>query len=691
MNALSIDFAPLLPLAALAVAGAAITAITVFSAVTRAPGAIWRIAVAIFLGVILTRPTLVSELREPLKDVIIVATDRTPSTEVAGRSTDIDKALADLRSRLDQYAKTLDVKEVEVHHTSIAASSEGTLMYGRLAEAIADIPRDRLAGAILLTDGQAHDMPKEAQRVSARAPVHVLLAGSSNMHDRRLVVVNAPAYGIVGKSITVTLRIEDSGRNSEAPARITIWRDGERFLEKTLPIGRDTPISFELEHGGPTVLEFSVEPGEDELTVENNRAVLSINGVRDRLRVLLVSGEPHPGERTWRNLLKSDPSVDLVHFTILRPPEKQDGTPINELSLISFPTRELFEVKLEDFDLVIFDRYRRRGVLPPVYLQNIVDYVEKGGALLEAVGPSFAGPFSIYRTPLGKILPGEPSGTVISRPFKPQISDLGMRHPVTSGLIGAGRGKTPKWGRWLRQIDVAVKRGRVLMQGVEDKPLLVLDRFGKGRVAQFNSDHIWLWARGFEGGGPQAELLRRLAHWLMKEPELEEDGLRMTFDGDRLLIERRRLEQSTSAEVELRVPDGSKRTIKLVAGEGGRETAAVPVSRAGLYVVRDASLTAHAAAGALNPKEIADLRSTDRHVRPLVEATGGAIKWINQGAVDIRRVRPGRSVAGDDWLGLWRNKSYIVRGVRRHSLLPALLALLVSIGLIAFTWRREGE
>ena len=691
MNALSIDFAPLVPLAALAVAGVAIVTVTVVCAVKCAPGAIWRIAAAIFLGVILTRPTLVSELREPLKDVVIVATDRTPSTEFAGRSAEIDMALADLRSRLDQYARTLDMREIEFRHTSIAASGKGTLLYGQLAEAIADIPRDRFAGAILLTDGQAHDMPKEAGKVSTRAPVHVLLAGSPNMRDRRLLVVNAPAYGIVGKSITVTLRVEDPGRSSEASAQITIRRDGERFLEKTLPIGRDTPISLELEHGGPTVLEFSVEPGKDELTVENNRAVLSINGVRDRLRVLLVSGEPHPGERTWRNLLKSDPSVDLVHFTILRPPEKQDGTPINELSLISFPTRELFEVKLEEFDLVIFDRYRRRGVLPPVYLQNIVEYVEKGGALLEAVGPSFAGPFSIYRTPLGKILPGEPSGTVIGRPFKPRISKLGMRHPVTSGLIGARRGETPTWGRWLRQIDVAVKRGQVLMQGVEDKPLLVLDRFGKGRVAQFNSDHIWLWARGFEGGGPQAELLRRLAHWLMKEPELEEDNLRITFDSDRLHIERRRLEQPTSAEVDLQMPDGSKNTIKLVPGEGGRETATVPVSRAGLYTVRDASLTAHVAAGALNPKEIADLGSTDRHVRPFVEATGGAIKWINQGAFDIRRVRPGRSVAGDDWLGLWRNEGYIVRGVRRHSLLPPVLALFVSIGLIAFTWRREGE
>ena len=128
--------------------------------------------------------------------------------------------------------------------------------------------------------------------------------------------------------------------------------------------------------------------------------MVSIDGVRDKLRVLLVSGEPHAGERTWRNLLKSDASVDLVHFTILRPPEKQDGTPINELSLIAFPTRELFQQKINEFQLIIFDRYARQGVLPIIYFDNIARYVRDGGAVLVAAGPDYASPTSIWRTPL---------------------------------------------------------------------------------------------------------------------------------------------------------------------------------------------------------------------------------------------------------------------------------------------------
>ena len=263
-------------------------------------------------------------------------------------------------------------------------------------------------------------------------------------------------------------------------------------------------------------------PGE--ITDQNNRAIAVIEGIRDRLRVLLVSGEPHPGERTWRNLLKSDPSVDLVHFTILRPPEKQDGTPIKELSLIAFPTRELFVEKLDQFDLIIFDRYNRQGVLPQLYLANVADYVEKGGAVLLAAGPDFASPAGLYYTPLGGILSTAPTGNMLEGAFKPQVTGIGERHPVTRGLPGWKK-DNPDWGRWFRLVDTEVSGDETVMSGLQDKPLLVLSRKGEGRVATLLSDHGWLWARGFEGGGPQTEMLRRMAHWLMKEPDLEEEAL----------------------------------------------------------------------------------------------------------------------------------------------------------------------
>jgi hypothetical protein len=408
--------------------------------------------------------------------------------------------------------------------------------------------------------------------------------------------------------------------------------------------------------------------------------------------VLLVSGEPHAGERVWRNILKSDPSVDLVHFTILRPPEKQDGTPIRELSLIAFPIRELFDVKLDEFDLIIFDRYSRRGVIPQAYLENVARYVRNGGAFLEAVGPSFGTPLSLARTPLGAILPTEPTGDVVEEGFKARVTDLGRRHPVTEGLPGEGAPDgEPSWGRWFRQVEARVHHGATIMSGDHGGPLLVLDRVGKGRVAQLLSDQMWFWARGFEGGGPQAELLRRLAYWLMKEPDLEENDLRAVVEGDRLVVTRRSLEPD-DRPVEVTAPDGSKRSLTLLPESGGRSTGSLPISEMGLYRVTDGSRTALAAAGPLNPVEFADVRSTPEKLAPIVAATGGGVFWAGAGSLpEIRRVSPGRVAAGRNWMGFRANGDYIVSGFSEMPLLPGIAALLLIVGGLLAAWRREGS
>ena len=692
INANFIEFAPLLPSPLLYLAAAAVLLIAVFSFCVRSRGAVWRVSASLFLLLLLLRPAFVSELRVPLKDVVVLAIDESPSTEVADRNSAIATELDRLKRRLVDYDKTLEVKEVRFRHRSILEAGSGTTLFKGVQEAIGSVPHGQIAGTILLSDGQIHDIPESLHPDALVAPFHVRLAGRSDMRDRRLIIKNAPAYGIVGKMLSFTVRVEDSNANSSAPALLTVRKNGRHISNKKVSTNLDTTIAVKIEHGGNNAIEFLVNKGPDELTVENNRAVLTVNGVRDRLRVLLVSGEPHPGERTWRNFLKSDPSVDLVHFTILRPPEKQDDTPINELSLISFPTRELFEMKLKQFDLVIFDRYRRRGILPPVYFQNIVDYVRDGGAVLEAAGPSYAGPFSIYRTALGKLLLGAPTGEVLNRPFKPQVTELGQRHPVTANLPGTRGEEQPRWGRWLRQIDTKLLRGNVLMSGADTKPLLVLDRFHKGRVAQLNSDHIWLWARGFEGGGPQAELLRRLAHWLMKEPDLEEDDLRATFDGKNLNIEQRSLVKRDKVEIELTDPAGRTRKVKLDDAKGGQHSSEVRVKHSGLYRIRQGDKTVLSAVGVLNPKEFADLRSTETVLRPVTEMSGGSMTWIaSDGPVDIRRIGQDRPAVGSDWIGLRRNDRHIVNGFDRVSLMPPLLALLLVAGLVAMAWKQEAD
>ena len=689
-NITDIIFAPHLPwwlISLLAIASAFLIG---YGAWRRATGTFWRALACTALLLAIAEPTLVSEQREQLSDVAAIVIDESQSQGIGDRRETTARALATLTQRLDRQ-RNLDVRVIRAGKNPLLQNTrrEGTLLFDALADALADAPRSRLAGVVIVTDGQVYDVPIDPAATIA-APVHVLLSGGKNERDRRLVIEQAPSYGIVGKKLELKVRIDDDGSELGRPVRLTLSKDAGEPEQHVVTVGRQRTIPFTLDHGGQTVLEIDISSDGEELTLENNRALVSVSGVRDRLRVLLVSGEPHPGERTWRNLLKADPSVDLVHFTILRPPEKQDGTPVRELSLIAFPVRELFEVKLKDFDLIIFDRYRRRGVLPQIYLGNIVDYVREGGAVLEAAGPAFATPLGLYRTPLGLVLPGHPTGVVHEVGFKPHLSKIGIRHPVTAALPGSD-GREPSWGRWFRMVEVAADRGDTLMDGVNRRPVLIVNRVGKGRVAQLLSDHAWLWTRGFENGGPHAELLRRLAHWLMKEPDLEEEQLRATASGDQLVISRRSL-SVTERSVTIRTPSGEQREAILPASENGLSEVRIGIEDIGLYRLEDGEHSAVAAVGPLNPLEFSDVRTTDHRLAPVAEATGGSVKWLSGRAVpDVRRIRPGQNASGPGWIGLLRNDSYLVTGVAQFSLMPPWIALILIVGLICWSWWREAR
>jgi len=686
---LSIAFSPLVPWPWLG-AGALLAALVLALAWLRhARGVVWRALVLAVLLLTLANPSAVIEDRKPLDDIGLVVVDDSPSQGIGERRAQTEAALA----AVEKAAKPLKHFELRVVRSTGQNPAEldsGTELYKALEDALDEIPRQRFAGAIMITDGQVHDAPSAQVAAELDAPLHVLLTGARNEADRRLTVVDAPSYGLVNKSLNLTVKVEDLPGPPQGQAKLTLRRDGGSETTVPIAVGENAKLPAVLDHAGQSVFELSVEPGPHSLTPLNKRAVVVINGVRDRLRVLLISGEPHPGERAWRNLLKSDPSVDLVHFTILRPPEKLDATPVRELSLITFPVHELFDVKLNEFDLIIFDRYRRRGELPSNYLQNIADYVNRGGALLAAVGPDYASPISIYYTPLGAVMPAEPTGQILERGFRPELTEIGKHHPVTAALPGADDKKQP-WGRWFRQVEARVHRGTALMSGDHAKPLLVLDRVGKGRVAQLLSDQMWLWARGFEGGGPQAEVLRRLAYWLMKEPDLEENDLRAAVEGDRLVVTRQSLEPD-DRPVTVMAPDGTSASLALTPDKGGRSTGSLVIAQMGLYRVSDGSHTALAAAGPLNPVEFADVRTTADKLGPVAQASGGGVFWVGDRSMpDIRRVSPGRAASGHNWLGVRENGDYLVTGFSEVPLFPALAALLLTIGLLLAAWRREGR
>ena len=382
-----------------------------------------------------------------------------------------------------------------------------------------------------------------------------------------------------------------------------------------------------------------------------------------------------------------------MHFTILRPPEKQDGTPINELSLIAFPTRELFQQKINEFHLIIFDRYARQGVLPIIYFDNIARYVRDGGAVLVAAGPDYASPTSLWRTPLDQILPAEPSGVTTDTAFRAALTNPGKRHPVTRGLEGSD--STPaKWSRWFRLVDTKTNNGTSVMEGPDNKPLLVLSREGEGRVGLLLSDHVWLWARGFEGGGPHLDLMRRLSHWLMKQPDLEEEALRLLVRGRDLVIERQTMADSVN-DVTLTLPSGATRTITLTAGAPGLWRGALRASELGLWRASDGKLNALVNVGPANPREFAEVTSTTEVLRPIAAATGGDVKRLaDASGVTLPRIvamRSGDTFRGDDWIGLKMREASVVRGIGVLPVFAGLLGLLLLVGALAATWAREGR
>ncbi|RVA64522.1 hypothetical protein, partial [Mesorhizobium sp. M7A.F.Ca.CA.001.08.1.1] len=605
----SISFEPLIswPLLALALVPLALLALV--GLWFRQRGSVFRFIALLALAAALFNPVFLNEEREPLKSVVALVVDRSQSQDIGDRTKQTDEALAGLQQRLGRF-KQFDVRVVEAGKSEAAEERTETRLFGALEGAFRDVPPSRIGGAIMITDGEVHDAPPGAPDFNA--PLHALITGNDHEKDRRIRFENAPRFGLVGKPLDMTYRVI-STENETGPVDVRVSVNGEQVAVEHATVGQAMPLQVTIPGAGRNIVELAIDREPGELTDTNNRAIALIDGIRENLRVLLVSGEPHAGERTWRNLLKSDASVDLVHFTILRPPEKQDGTPINELSLIAFPTRELFVEKIKDFDLIIFDRYQHRDVLPILYYDYISEYVEKGGALLIAAGPEYAGESSIARTPLMAALPAMPTGEVVDKAFYPRLTELGQRHPVTRGLDGSAT-EPPRWSRWFRTIGVQNPEGEVVMKGADNRPLLLLDRKGEGRVGMLLSDQGWLWARGFEGGGPHVQLYRRIAHWLMKEPELEEE--RLTADGRGMVLEiRRQTMADDPGAAQIITPSGKTLTVKLDKAEPGVFLGSVETSEIGLYQVANGDLTALAHVGPVNAPEFADVISTENRLK----------------------------------------------------------------------------
>ena len=644
----------------------------------KAPGNIFRSMLLFLIILSISNPTIISENRENIPDTVAVVLDLSPSQDINNRKDIAQKTYNNIKNELEKI-NNLDVRLKTIN------GERGSKIFEPLNSMIGDVPAERLAGAIIITDGQISDTPALLDNFNFKSPINVLLTGNKEEKDRRLIIESSPRFGIVGEEINIDIKVEDISA-SNPNALVSINMNDEIEQSRSIPIGEIVTITMPLERAGITSLNIEVEAGKEELTLQNNKAVVEINAIRERLKVMLVSGEPNMGLRSWRNLLNSDPSVDLIHFTILRPPNKQDLTPVGELSLIPFPSRELFQANLNDFDLIIFDQYHLRGILPQFYLKNVVEYVVNGGALLDASGPSYAGPYSLSLSPLQNILPTEPTGDVVLQEFIPIMTDYGERHPVTADLKD---NTSNNWGPWYRMVEGITVAGDVLLEGPESRPLLVLNRVGQGRVAQILSDQSWVWTKPGSNKGPQADLLRRLVHWLMKEPELEENELSARMDNNTILITKNSLILDNKPIISIS-PDNTKTEIILEDIGKGKQIGKILSPQEGTWKFSSGNSKISLIVGNSNSSEYLDVRTTDNIVKPIVEFTSGSINWVNnENLPKIRHLPKSKLNENNNHIKLVKNEKYFVKSLQQSTLTPWYLVLILSLTLLFLSWYRE--
>ena len=677
--------------------------------VLRKRGAVLRACALAVMAIALINPVMVEEQREPLKSTVGIVIDKSQSQNFGSRSKDTEEALKMLREELANHPE-FEPRLIEAKAISDNNNGSETRLFTPLNEAISDVAPARYAGTILITDGEVHDIEAANANTSGEKPVNALITGEPDEYDRQVKFVDPPRFGITNKPFKIRFEIQDKGKvpASARDAMVELKINGNVVFHQSEATNKEIETEITLPHAGKNIIEVTTSPLSGELTDVNNTAVTVVDGVRENLRVLLVSGEPHNGERTWRDLLKSDPSIDLVHFTILRPPEKADNTPLSQLSLIVFPTTELFVDKINDFDLVIFDRYQHYNVLPLIYYDYVAQYVKNGGALLMATGPEFAGDNSLARTPLLSVLPALPSGEIIEKPFTPSLTQAGLRHPVTRGLSGevvknnpdkTDTSKAQNWGRWLRQIAVQdSSKSTVLMNGADNRPLILLSHIGEGRVGMLLSDEGWLWARGFEGGGPYAALYRRMAHWLMKEPELEEEALSASGNGNRLTIRRQTMADKPDIAT-VHFPSGKTKNVTLEKQQEGVFEATLDTDEIGLFKVTNGDKEALTHIGAVNSPEYSELISTEEKLLPVAGTSGGAVTRLHQKAGDKATLPAIDVVKGKSLAPAQRQNRILLNAASEtrlvstsaFSLFNGVLALVASLLLLASLWYREGR
>ena len=424
----------------------------------------------------------------------------------------------------------------------------------RLRDALGDIARrtqgSDLAGIVIVSDGVAtgafaggaEDGDSQRFLGGLEAPVHTVWAGRPGLRDRAIAGLGADEFAFARTVVKIGVRVRSSGFEKRS-IPVTLTQAGKLVATGQVTVGGDTPeahveIAFSPARVGKFVYEVSVPEAPEEHVTENNRRAFVLRVIRDKVRVLQVAGRPSWDERWVRSFLEADPNVDLVSFFILRTPEDLQPVPSSEMSLIPFPTEELFEDELGSFDVILLQNfeYGPYGIAP--YLDNIRRFVAEGGSLAMIGGDLSFSSGGYWGTPVGQILPvllsprsvGDDQ-LISTEMFSPRLTDEGAHHPVTQ-LDFDPRRSQALWDSLPRLEGMNLVEGAhpdatvLAVHPRLKKPLLAVGEHLEGRTLALTTDSLWRW--GFVAAGEPGHdaaafstLWRNMLRWLIRDPDLE--------------------------------------------------------------------------------------------------------------------------------------------------------------------------
>ncbi len=687
-----------------------------FSVTNKIANSFTRVIILFIFTLIILQPSIKIEKGKVQKSILTFVIDNTDSQKLSSRHNLYKKIYENILKKVEKDKKFFDILEIAVDNEKYARrfgsvekirdsknkptyiyhkNDSSTKMLDYILSEVNKFPVKKMSSIFFFTDGQIHENKDEWKKKQFDIPSYFIIPNSNLFNDTRLDLGSFPEYVEVGEEVELDVTASIFGKRKKDNLTLTIFGSSEETRSIKFEGNETKKVRLKVNKPGENFYIFNLSSKGGEVSLSNNQKIIKINASRKKLKVLLISGEPYLGTRVWRNFLKSDPAVQLIHMTVLRPPEKIDSTEMKELSLIPFPVRELFEKKIKNFNLVIFDNFKGKNILTPLYFQNLIKFVESGGAILEITGPSYNSRSSLFRTEIGRVLPGIPSGKSLRGEFKPILTKLGTKHPITRSLFEDYQ----EYGKWyeMNQVTIDEEDTSILMTGIQNNPLLAIKNIDKGRIAQIYSHHIWLWKNISSEKGPYKKLIRNLAHWLMQEPKLEADRLEISNDDKFIYIDKKNFKNIGSYEDSVVVigPEGNKSKIKLLKIDQENSKAKFRYNKDGYYLLFNKSLVKKFMTPDFSSRELTDIHLNEFFLNQ-IKISGlltKIIKTYDGSDLNIEKINK-KEIDKKDFkrnLYLPFNYEFRVNEIKNINLYNRNLLVILIIILLIYLWKKESK